>query len=85
LIDENQYECGVCKRKCDAKKRFSIEKSPSILVIHLKRFGNDGKKINAKVRFPAKFSLKQFTSESVDRVAGLPAICFAKMHRAAST
>lgn len=34
------------------------------------------------MRFPTKFSLKQFTSESVDRVAeGLPALDYTTMNR----
>ena len=52
-----------------------MEKSPRILVITVLRFDNQGKKINAKVQFPSRFSLKEFTSESIDRVAeGLPAL-----------
>lgn len=82
MVDDNQYECSKCNKKCDAKKRFSVEKSPRILVIQVLRFDNKGKKIRAKVRFPTKFSLKQFTSESVDRVAeGLPALDYSGMHK----
>lgn len=34
------------------------------------------------MRFPTKFSLKQFTSESIDRVAeGLPALDYSTMHK----
>jgi len=59
--------------KCRAKKRFSVERSPRVLVIQVLRFDNKGAKIDAKVSFPERFSLKQFTSESVDRVAwGMP-------------
>jgi ubiquitin C-terminal hydrolase len=57
--------CGNVKR--DAKKRFSIEKSPMILVIHLKRFDNMGRKIKDAVQFPHNFSIKNFKSESIDK------------------
>ena len=53
--------------KRDAKKRFSIEQSPRILVIHLKRFDNKGRKIKDAVQFPPSFSIKNFKSESIDK------------------
>jgi ubiquitin C-terminal hydrolase len=40
LVDENQYECMKCNKKSDAKKRFSVEKSPRILIIQVLRFDN---------------------------------------------
>ena len=52
LIDENQYMCSHCDRKTDAKKRFSVEKSPRALIIQLKRFDNMGRKIKDDVYFP---------------------------------
>ena len=59
--------CSNCKKKCDAKKRFSIEVSPRILIVHFKRFTNMGSKINAKVTYPSHFSLKSFMSETIDK------------------
>jgi hypothetical protein len=57
-----------------------VEQSPRVLVMQILRFDNKQKKIKAKVQFPAKFSLKQFTSESIDRVAeGLPALDFTEI------
>ena len=78
LIGDNQYMCNNCGKKCDAKKRFSIEKSPRVLILHLKRFDNQGKKMKDKVQFPTTFSLKYFKSESIDRlVDGLPTLDWA--------
>ena len=45
LKGDNKYMCSNCKKKCDAKKRFSIEKTPGILIVHFKRFTNMGTKI----------------------------------------
>ena len=45
LKGDNKYMCGGCKKRQEAKKRFSIESSPRSLVIHLKRFTNMGNKI----------------------------------------
>ena len=46
LKGENKYFCSGCKKKCEAKKRFSIEQTPRTLIIHLKRFTNSGNKIS---------------------------------------
>lgn len=66
LSGANKYMCSSCKKKCDAKKRFSIEQSPRILVIHFKRFDAFRNKINAKIQYPSSFSLKEFMSNSID-------------------
>lgn len=85
LIEDNQYHCSKCDKKCDAKKRFSIEKSPRTLIIHLKRFDNFGRKIKQKVQFPKSFSLKSFKSESVDRiVGGLQPLDYSQLHKEAT-
>ncbi|CDW72706.1 cysteine proteinase [Stylonychia lemnae] len=68
LTGRNQYSCSSCKKKCDAKKRFSIEVSPRILIVHFKRFTNTGQKIQTKVNYPSTFSLNQFMSNNVDRI-----------------
>jgi ubiquitin C-terminal hydrolase len=82
LNGENQYMCEHCNKKCNAKKRFSIEKSPRILTIHLKRFDNNGSKIKDNIRFPKTFSLKYFKSESIDRIVdGLPSLDWADLHK----
>lgn len=78
--------CSHCNKLCDAKKRFSIEQSPRTLIIHLKRFDNQGRKIKNRVQFPKTFSLKSFKSESIDRIAkGLPALEWADLHKANSS
>jgi len=66
LKGENKYMCSNCKKKCEAKKRFSIEQSPRILIIHLKRFTALGRKINDFIGYPRSFSLKSFMSTSID-------------------
>lgn len=66
LSGANKYMCSGCKKKCDAKKRFSIEQSPRILIVHFKRFDAFRNKISAKIPYPATFSLKEFMSKSID-------------------
>ena len=66
LKGDNRYMCGGCKKRQEAKKRFSIESTPRSLVIHLKRFTNMGNKIGEFVRYPATLSLKNFLSSTID-------------------
>uniref|UniRef100_A0A453PW33 Ubiquitin carboxyl-terminal hydrolase n=1 Tax=Aegilops tauschii subsp. strangulata TaxID=200361 RepID=A0A453PW33_AEGTS len=63
---EKQYNCQSCKKKVVAKKRFTIDKAPDVLTIHLKRFSpfNPGQKINKKVDFHPTLNLKPFVSNS---------------------
>lgn len=63
---EKQYNCQSCKKKVVAKKRFTIDKAPDVLTIHLKRFSpfNPGQKINKKVDFQSTLNLKPFVSNS---------------------
>jgi len=53
LKGNNKYLCSGCKKKCEARKRFSIEETPRTLIIHIKRFTNLGNKIGDQVRYPA--------------------------------
>uniref|UniRef100_A0A0D9VM48 USP domain-containing protein n=1 Tax=Leersia perrieri TaxID=77586 RepID=A0A0D9VM48_9ORYZ len=66
LLDggEKQYNCERCKQKVTAKKRFMIEKAPSVLTIHLKRFSpfNPRRKIDKKVEFQPTLNLKPYVS-----------------------
>uniref|UniRef100_A0A0E0K696 USP domain-containing protein n=1 Tax=Oryza punctata TaxID=4537 RepID=A0A0E0K696_ORYPU len=66
LLDggEKQYNCEHCRQKVIAKKRFMIEKAPSVLTIHLKRFSpfNPRHKIDKKVQFQPTLNLKPYVS-----------------------
>ena len=68
LLDggEKHYSCQQCKQKVAAKKRFLIDKAPSVLTIHLKRFSpfNPLQKIDKKVDFQTTLNLKPFVSNS---------------------
>ncbi|XP_024318308.1 ubiquitin carboxyl-terminal hydrolase 23 isoform X2 [Brachypodium distachyon] len=70
LLDdgEKQYNCQHCRQKVAAKKRFTIDKAPDVLTIHLKRFSpfNPRHKIDKKVDFQPTLDLKPFVSNSED-------------------
>lgn len=57
LKGDNKYSCSACKKKCEAKKRFSIESTPRLLIVHLKRFTNFGNKIKDFVKYPKTLKL----------------------------
>ena len=45
-------QCTTCKQRRESSKRLQVYRFPRVLVLHLKRFGNDRKKIRTKVEFP---------------------------------
>ena len=69
LAGENQYFCGVCKKKTDAEKQVKICQAPIVLTLQLKRFaykeyGYD-QKIAKHIAFTEHLDLSsQITSES---------------------
>jgi len=68
LLDggKKQYQCERCRQKVVAKKRFTIDKAPNVLTVHLKRFSpfNPREKIDKKVDFQPVLDLKPFVSDS---------------------
>ena len=62
LVGDNQYQCSTCGTLRDAKKRFSVEKSPRVLIVQLKRTDKQRRKIKTNVEFPSTFSLANFKS-----------------------
>ena len=69
--------CAKCKQKRRCTKKFSIQKCPDILVLHLKRFSQARAraKLNTYVDFPVDHlrldDLKDVISESYDGRARL--------------
>jgi ubiquitin C-terminal hydrolase len=52
LDGENKYSCSECKQKNDATKTMYIWRSPEIMIIHLKRFTNMGRKLDTNISYP---------------------------------
>lgn len=58
--------CAKCKKRSSCTKRFSIQRFPQILVLHLKRFSQErySRKITTLVNFPIKnLDLTEFAAE----------------------
>lgn len=66
LSGENEYKCPKCKKKCPAKKRFTVFKPPNVATIQLKRFEYNrifGGKITKHITFPEILNLRPYMSE----------------------
>uniref|UniRef100_A0A669CNV0 Ubiquitin carboxyl-terminal hydrolase n=1 Tax=Oreochromis niloticus TaxID=8128 RepID=A0A669CNV0_ORENI len=71
LDGEERPTCTKCKARRKCTKRFSIQKFPQILVLHLKRFSDSNvraSKLSTYVNFPLKdLDLREFASEPSER------------------
>ncbi|XP_077448981.1 ubiquitin carboxyl-terminal hydrolase 2-like [Stigmatopora argus] len=71
LDGDERPTCDRCKTRQKCTKRFSVQKFPQILVLHLKRFSDSNvraSKLSTYVDFPLKeLDLKEFASEGGDR------------------
>ncbi|KAI8082314.1 hypothetical protein BDF21DRAFT_338336 [Thamnidium elegans] len=68
-IDEVEgYKCDKCKKLVTASKQMTINKTPMMLTVHLKRFAFDlergyMRKINTTIKYPQKLDLSRYTSK----------------------
>ncbi|XP_061905032.1 ubiquitin carboxyl-terminal hydrolase 2-like [Entelurus aequoreus] len=71
LDGDERPTCNRCKARRKCTKRFSIQKFPQILVLHLKRFSDSSvraSKLSTYVNFPLKeLDLREFASEGSER------------------
>jgi len=54
LDGENKPFCLCCRKQEKSIKRLMISHFPTVLVIHLKRFSNNGRKVSKVISFPLK-------------------------------
>lgn len=67
LHQENAYKCQKCKKKCQAKKRFTVHRAPNVATFQLKRFDYNrmfGGKITKFVQYPETLNMRPYMSES---------------------
>lgn len=60
LKNANKYRCEKCKTKVEAKKQYRIEKKPNCVVLHLKRFNYQSRKISSTINFAETLSLNEY-------------------------
>lgn len=57
--------CSLCNNKVTMDKKLTLNKTPEIAALHLKRFTNDNNKITSKVGFSLDIDLQPYSSDSV--------------------
>ena len=61
LLDtDSMPECSKCKTKRKSMKSMTFERLPLILIVHLKRFGNDGQKIHKEVKIDDNLKINAY-------------------------
>ncbi|KAL1662354.1 hypothetical protein GGF50DRAFT_59157, partial [Schizophyllum commune] len=63
LKGSDKYKCDHCKKYVNAEKRFTINKAPLVLTIHLKRFSPFGSKLTNLLHYDEHITLKPYMSE----------------------
>lgn len=66
LKEDNQYHCTHCNQKTDGKKIITFWNVPNVLIIHLKRFQNNGTKVsknNKNVIFDHHLNIGEFINQ----------------------
>lgn len=54
ISNSDKTECLHCKRQQEYTKSLRIQRSPKLLIIHLKRFSNSSRKRNTFISFPTE-------------------------------
>lgn len=77
---ENKFTCEKCNEQVYVEKKLSFDQAPSVAVLHLKRFKNDGsfvQKIDKHVAFPLDLDLEPFTGSGKYNNAELQYVLYA--------
>lgn len=61
LKGENRYRCEKCRTKVEAKKQYKITKLPPTIVLHLKRFNFQSRKISKQINFNERLDLTKYS------------------------
>ncbi|XP_056635240.1 ubiquitin carboxyl-terminal hydrolase 36 [Diorhabda sublineata] len=59
-LDDESYQCESCQKKVPATKQFSIERTPMVLCIQLKRFSVSNNKITKHLNFRQRLDLTKY-------------------------
>ncbi|CEO97283.1 hypothetical protein PBRA_000628 [Plasmodiophora brassicae] len=67
LTGDNAYDCSKCKRRSASSKLYTVERTPAVLVLHLKRFSQDGRRLHKEdkhIGFDIDLDLRPYSSSS---------------------
>ena len=79
LEGENAYWCDTCKKTCRATKTLSYTRTPTILIIHLKRLIL-GKKIQTHIPFGTTLDLEPYMTPRPPQPHGLELVGIISHH-----
>lgn len=65
-LEECGYKCESCKKKVSATKRFSLERAPIVLCIHLKRFNVMGGKLSKQIQISQNLDLQKHLAKACE-------------------
>lgn len=66
LIGDNKYNCSKCNCYTNSRKKLSFWYMPDMLIVHLKRFKNNGthiRKITSLIEYPMELDMYDYISE----------------------
>lgn len=66
-LEECGYKCESCKKKVSATKRFSLERTPAVICIQLKRFNVMGGKLGKPIQICQTLDLSKHLAKSGDQ------------------
>lgn len=64
------YDCEKCKRKTKAFKQYFLTKTPNYLILALKKFNQNGKKIEERVKYPLELDIKKYNHSYLESQKG---------------
>lgn len=65
---DNKMYCDICKKYVDAKRKEQLVSVPQTFIFALKRFNNQGDKVNKKVTFPFNLQIsKEWCAENLSK------------------
>lgn len=66
LDDENRWRCDHCKEEVNAEKKIELWKLPPFLIISLKRFNHQNRKIEKLIQYEETLNMQEFVSFGSD-------------------
>ena len=64
--------CDTCERRVTVQRQTTIWQAPEVLIVHLKRFDNDGRKINKSVAFSQNMDFSDVISRDSPHAKEIP-------------
>lgn len=74
--DTADWECSSCKKKVVSQKTVKLWRNPPVLVVSLKRFANDFRKVGAPIEIPDALDLSRYSLAHKTNVYRLQSVAY---------